>query len=204
MQDAGFQEPAPAVQPSVIRTRVIPIVAGVMVVGLIGLLAWALFAPESLRVDNQQSVTGFGAIVYDNPRPAPEFELLSFDGEPFRLSEQRGKVTVLNFWASWCEPCVSEMPMLNRIADEFSDDDMVQIIGVNVWDTRSAAERFIDDLHVTYPVIEDDTSTSIAVEFGLTGVPETFVINAEGEIVTFFRGEFSNAQQIRDMIALAR
>jgi thiol-disulfide isomerase/thioredoxin len=182
MQDAGFQEPAPAVQPGVIRTRVIPIVAGVMVVGLIGLLAWALFAPESLR----------------------ELELLSFDGEPFRLSEQRGKVTVLNFWASWCEPCVSEMPMLNRIADEFSDDDMVQIIGVNVWDTRSAAERFIDDLHVTYPVIEDDTSTSIAVEFGLTGVPETFVINAEGEIVTFFRGEFSNAQQIRDMIALAR
>src|SRR5690606_36362979 len=113
---------------------------------------------------------------------------------PFRLSEQRGKVTVLSFWASWCEPCVSEMPILNRIADGVSDDDMVQIIGVSVWDTRSAAERFIDDLHVTYPVIEDDTSTSIAVEFGLTGVPETFVINAEGEIVTFFRGEFSNAQ----------
>lgn len=204
MQDAGFQEPAPVVQPSVIRTRVIPVVAGVMVVGLIGLLAWALFAPESLRLDSQQSVTEFGAIVYDEPKPAPEFELLTFEGEPFRLSDHRGTVLVLNFWASWCGPCVSEMPMLNRIANEFSEEDDVKIVGVNVWDTRDAAEKFVVDLQVTYPVIEDDTSTSIAVEFGLTGVPETFVINADGEIVTFFRGEFSNAQQIRDMIALAR
>lgn len=192
------------VQPSVIRTRVIPIVAGLMVVGLIGLLAWALFAPESLRLDSQQSVTEFGAIVYDTPRPAPEFELMAFDGTPFRLSDQQGTVVVLNFWASWCGPCVSEMPMLNRIANEFAEDDDVKIIGVNVWDTRDAAERFVNELHVTYPVIEDNTSTSIAVEFGLTGVPETFVINGDGEIVTFFRGEFSNAQQIRDMIALAR
>jgi cytochrome c biogenesis protein CcmG, thiol:disulfide interchange protein DsbE len=110
---------------------------------------------------------------------------------------------VLNFWASWCGPCIAEMPMLNRVAEEFADDNVV-VVGVNVWDSREAAQRFVDDLNITYHVVEDEVATSIAVEYGLTGVPETFVINPDGEIVTFFRGEFSNAQQIRDMIALSR
>jgi cytochrome c biogenesis protein CcmG, thiol:disulfide interchange protein DsbE len=194
--------PAP-VQSSVVRTRVIPIIAGVLVVGLLGLLAYALFAPESMRVDARQTVTSFGAVVYDEPRPAPQFTLANFDGSAFDLSAYEGKVVVLNFWASWCGPCISEMPMLNRIADEYAGEDVV-IVGVNVWDTREAADRFVNDLNITYPVIEDDTATSIAVEYGLTGVPETFVVNPDGEIVTFFRGEFTNAQQIRDMIALAQ
>lgn len=196
-------EPTPPQPTSVIRTRVIPAIAGTLVVGLLALLAYALFAPESLRVDAKQTVTEFGAVVYDEPRPAPEFTLAGFDGSSFSLSDYRGQVVVLNFWASWCDPCIAEMPMLNRIADEFEGDNVV-IVGVNVWDTNEAARRFIDELNVTYPVIEDNASTSIAVEFGLTGVPETFVINPDGEIVTYYRGEFSNAQQIRDMIALSR
>lgn len=187
---------------SMVRTRVIPIVAGVMVVGLLALLGWALLAPESLRVDAGQTLTEFGAIVYDDPQPAPDFELSTFDGSTFRLSDYQGEVVVLNFWASWCDPCVKEMPMLNRVAEEYGDD--VNIIGVNVWDTHNSALAFIDDLNVSYPVVEDNTSTTITVEYGVTGVPETFVINAEGEIATFFRGEFTNAQQIRDMVALAR
>jgi cytochrome c biogenesis protein CcmG, thiol:disulfide interchange protein DsbE len=188
---------------SIVRTRVIPIVAGTLVVGLLALLAYALFAPESLRVDAGRTVTDFGAVVYDDPRPAPSFVLSTFDGEPFDLSEHSGQVVVLNFWASWCGPCIAEMPMLNRVADEFVDDNVV-VVGVNVWDSRDAAERFVDELNITYPIVEDEVATSIAVEYGLTGVPETFVLNSDGEIVTFFRGEFSNAQQIRDMIALAR
>lgn len=188
---------------SVIRTRVIPIFAGTLVVGLLGLLAWAMFAPESLRVDSRQTVTEFGAVVYDKPRPAPEFELANFDGSTTSLADYRGEIVVLNFWASWCDPCVAEMPMLNRVADEYAGQG-VAVLGVNVWDSHDAAVKFIDDLDVTYPVVEDDSSTSIAVEYGLTGVPETFVLNADGEIVTYFRGEFTNAQQIRDMIALAQ
>lgn len=188
---------------SFVRTRVIPIIAGTLVVGLLALLAYALFAPEDLRVDAGRTVTDFGAVVYDDPRPAPEFALATFAGDEFSLADHRGQVVILNFWASWCEPCIAEMPMLNRVADEFAGQDVV-VVGVNVWDNRDAALGFVDDLNITYQVVEDDPSTSIAVEYGLTGVPETFVINPDGEIVTFFRGEFSNAQQIRDMIAMAR
>lgn len=196
------QVETPAGPTSTVRTRVIPIIAGTLVVGLLGLLAYALFAPESMRVDAGQTVTSFGAVVYDDPKPAPDFELTAFDGTPFQLSDYRGQVVVLNFWASWCDPCIAEMPMLNRIADEFSGDDVV-IVGVNIWDVRSSADQFVDRLNITYPVIDDEVST-IGVEYGVTGVPETFVINPDGEIVTYFRGEFTNAQQIRDMIALSR
>lgn len=197
------REEAPAAPTSTVRTRVIPVVAGTLVVGLLALLAYALFAPESMRVDAGQSVTSFGAVVYDDPRPAPDFELTAFDGSDFKLSDYRGQVVVLNFWASWCDPCIAEMPMLNRMADEYADDDVV-IVGVNLWDTRNSANQFVERLNITYPIIEDQVSTAIGVEFGVTAVPETFVVNPDGEIVTFFRGEFTNAQQIRDMIALSR
>ena len=211
MHDAGQLHPDAGPIPaesnqqetSVVRTRVIPIVAGALVVGLLALLAYALFAPESLRVDAGRTVTDFGAVVYEDPRPAPSFVLSTFDGESFDLGDYIGQVVVLNFWASWCGPCIAEMPMLNRVADEFADDNVV-VVGVNVWDSRDAAQRFVDELNITYLIVEDEVATSIAVEYGLTGVPETFVLNPDGEIVTFFRGEFSNAQQIRDMIALAR
>lgn len=188
---------------SVIRTRVIPIVAGSMVVALLGLLAYSLFAPASGRVDAGQTVTESGVIVYDNPEPASDFELTNFDGSTFQLSDYRGQIVVLNFWASWCIPCLKEMPMLDQAAAEFADSNVV-IVGVNVWDTHDAATEFLAQVDVSYPIIEDDTSTSLGVEYGVTGVPETFVVNADGEIATYFWGEFTNTQQIRDMVALAR
>ncbi len=188
---------------NVIRTRVIPILAGTLVVGLLGILAYALFAPSSARVDSGQTVTDSGVIVYDNPSPAPDFELANFDGSTFRLSDYRGQIVVLNFWASWCEPCLNEMPMLDQAAAEFADSDVV-VVGVNVLDTHEAAAAFLDRINVSYPVIEDDNSTSLAVEYGVTGVPETYVVNADGEIETYFWGEFKNIGQIREMVALAR
>src|SRR5690606_5694902 len=127
MQDTGQMnseaisvpaEPTPPQPTSVIRTRVIPVIAGTLVVGLL-----ALLAPESQRVDAKQTVTEFEAGVYDEPRQAPEFTLAGFDGSSFSLSDYRGQVVVLNFWASWCDPCIAEMPMLNRIADEFQDEE---------------------------------------------------------------------------------
>ena len=192
MHDAGQLHPDAGPIPaeskqqetSVVRTRVIPIVAGALVVGLLALLAYALFAPESLRVDAGRTVTDFGAVVYEDPRPAPSFVLGTFDGESFDLGDYIGQVVVLNFWASWCGPCIAEMPMLNRVADEFADDNVV-VVGVNVWDSRDAAQRFVDELNITYLIVEDEVATSIAVEYGLTGVPETFVLNPDGEIVAF-------------------
>ncbi|MBA2454450.1 MAG: TlpA family protein disulfide reductase [Chloroflexia bacterium] len=188
---------------NVIRTRVIPILAGSMVVGLLSILAYALFAPASARMDSGQTVTESGIIVYDDPKPASNFELANFDGSTFQLSDYRGQIVVLNFWASWCVPCLNEMPMLDQAAAEFAGSNVV-VVGVNVWDTHDSATKFLDRVNVSYPIIEDDNSTSLAVEYGVTGVPETFVVNADGEIATYFWGEFTNTQQIRDMVALAR
>jgi DsbE subfamily thiol:disulfide oxidoreductase len=196
-------EPEKPDSSNVIRTRVIPIVAGSMVVALLGLLAYSLFAPASGRVDAGQTVTESGIIVYDDPKPAFDFELTTFDGSTFQLADYRGQTVVLNFWASWCEPCIKEMPMLNQAATEYADDGVV-FVGVNVWDTRDSAMEFLDRVDVSYINVEDKNSTSLPVEFGVTAVPETYVVDAEGNIATSFVGEFTNTQQIRDMVALSR
>lgn len=196
-------EPEKPDSSNVIRTWVIPIVAGSMVVALLGLLAYSLFAPASARVDSGQTVTESGIIVYDDPKPASDFELTNFDGSAFQLSDYLGQIVVLNFWASWCVPCLKEMPMLDQAAIEFGDSNVV-VVGVNVWDTHDSATEFLDRVDVSYPNIEDDNATSLAVEFGVTAVPETYVVDAEGKIAASFVGAFTNTQQIRDMVALAR
>lgn len=188
---------------STLRTRVIPILAGTMVVGLLALLAYALFAPESARVDSGQTVTESGIIVYDDPEPAFDFALTTFDGSEFRLADYRGQTVVLNFWASWCEPCINEMPMLNQAAAEYADSNVV-FVGVNVWDTHESATEFLDMVNVSYVNVEDENSTSLPVEFGVTAVPETYVVDSEGNVATSFVGEFTDTQQIRDMVALAQ
>lgn len=188
---------------NVVRTRVIPIIAGSLVVGLLALLAYSLFAPNSGRVDSGRTVTDSGVIVFDDPQTASDFELANFDGSTFQLSEHRGQIVVLNFWASWCDPCVNEMPMLDQAAREFAGTD-VMVVGVNVWDTRDSASEFLDRVNVSYPIIEDNNEASLPVEFGLTAVPETYVINTEGEVATGFIGEITNTEQIREMVALAR
>lgn len=93
--------------------------------------------------------------------------------------------------------------MFDQAAAEYADDDVL-IVGVNVMDTHESAVEFLERVDVSYPNIEDDNATSLGVEYGVTGVPETFVINAEGEIATYFWGEITNTQQIRELVALAR
>ena len=193
---------APALQhtfkPSVIRTRVIPALALLMVVGLISLLAYSLFGPKAGRP--QGRINASGAIVTESGRPAPEFEAPLFSGGTFRLADYRGKIVVVNFWASWCPPCRQETPLLQTAAAQLDSD--VVMVGVDVWDTDRDARDFITEFGVKYPQARD--SGSIAVDYGLTGVPETFVIDAGGKIVARLPGPVTTIQQLDDMIAAAR
>ncbi len=173
-------EAVPQVQseykPSVIRTRIIPGLALVMVVGLLTLLAYSLFGPKAGRPEGR--INSSGAIVTESGRPAPDFNATLLNGATFHLSDYRGKIVVLNFWASWCPPCQVETPLLTTAAGQLGAD--VVLVGVDVWDKSSDAQDFMRQYQVAYPVAHDDGS--IAVDYGLTGVPETFVIDADGKI----------------------
>ncbi|MFQ5690976.1 MAG: TlpA family protein disulfide reductase [Gemmatimonadota bacterium] len=112
---------------------------------------------------------------------APPLRLQTLDGDSLSLSAQRGKVVLLNFWASWCGPCRTEHPVLVRAAREYAGRDVV-LIGVLYQDTPAAAERFMAEHGGAWPTVLDPGSRA-AIDFGVYGVPETFFISPEGRIV---------------------
>jgi cytochrome c biogenesis protein CcmG/thiol:disulfide interchange protein DsbE len=114
-------------------------------------------------------------------RPAPLFSLATMDGQSLALEELRGKVVVLNFWASWCFPaCYEEAPVLEQGWQRWRDRGVV-VVGVDIQDTAEAAQKFIDQFKLTFPNVRD-TRGKISIDYGVYGVPETFFIDRQGRI----------------------
>ncbi|MBM4436016.1 MAG: redoxin domain-containing protein [Actinobacteria bacterium] len=174
------------------------------VLGVLGLAVLVAFIVLlAVRLGAGDARGGFGIIALGRavdlkPRPAPDFELTAYDGTRVRLSDHRGKVVVLNFWASWCPPCRLEAPVLEAAWQEYRDRGVL-LVGVGVWDDDDDARAFLAETGVTYPNAPD-TSRGIPVEYGVTGLPETFVIDAKGVLVRRWIGPL-DAQQFRDLIA---
>ncbi len=172
--------------------RVIPITAGVLVIGLLALLTYSLVRPDTAGSGRSGLVINEdGALVSVRPKPASDFTLSLFSGETLRLSELRGQVVVVNFWASWCPPCRKEAPALETAWQVLKDEGVV-FIGVDVWDDRDDALAFIDEFGVSYPNGPDEGS--IAIDYGVTGIPETYIIDREGRLAAKFVGPVTVGQ----------
>lgn len=112
--------------------------------------------------------------------PAPDFELTTFDGDPFRLSDFRGSVVIVNFWASWCVPCRDEAPLLQSVWERYEARG-VMLVGVDYVDTETNARAFVNEFGITYPN-GPDIGTRISADYHIQGVPETFVIDQQGNV----------------------
>jgi len=114
-------------------------------------------------------------------RPAAAFALTTFAGEPVSLDGLRGKVVVLNFWASWCYPaCYEEAPVLERGWQQWRERGVV-VLGVDIQDTEDKARKFMDQFRITFPNAPDTTGR-VSIDYGVYGVPETFFIDRRGYI----------------------
>jgi cytochrome c biogenesis protein CcmG, thiol:disulfide interchange protein DsbE len=114
-------------------------------------------------------------------KTAPSFALQAYGGPPLRLEELRGKVVLLNFWASWCFPaCYEEAPTLERAWQTYKDRGLL-VVGVDVQDTEAAGRKFIEQFKLSFPNAPDPGG-KISIDFGVYGVPETFVIDKQGTI----------------------
>ncbi|MBI4588749.1 MAG: TlpA family protein disulfide reductase [Candidatus Rokubacteria bacterium] len=114
-------------------------------------------------------------------KPAAPFSIALFDGGRLSLDDLKGKVVVLNFWASWCVPaCYDEAPVLERGWRTYKDRDVV-VVGVDIQDTEEAARKFIRQFALSFPNGPDPTG-KISVDYGVYGVPETFFIDRAGRI----------------------
>jgi cytochrome c biogenesis protein CcmG/thiol:disulfide interchange protein DsbE len=139
-------------------------------------------------------------------KEAPPFTLALFDGGTFRLEEQRGRVVVLNVWASWCYPaCWNEAPRLEAAWRQYRDQG-VMVVGLNYQDREADARAFIQRFGKTFPN-GPDKGSKIAIAYGVYGVPETFFIDHTGRIYAKHTGEISRetlAAKIEEGLARRR
>jgi thiol-disulfide isomerase/thioredoxin len=134
---------------------------------------------------------------------APDFTLKSTQGDNLRLSEHRGEVILLNFWASWCGPCRQEMPLLNSINDRYSKLGF-SVIGVNVDKDSALASKLLKDIPVGFPVLLDNLSM-VSATYDVSAMPTTVLIDRDGNMRYIHKGykpglEMTYEQQIKELI----
>lgn len=109
-----------------------------------------------------------------------DFTLKDLNGNNITLSSLRGKKVFLNFWATWCPPCRSEMPDIERIYKKYKDSD-VYVLTVNVNEPHSTVKKFIDEYNYSFPVVLDDTG-EVSQKYQITGIPTSYFIDSDGNI----------------------
>jgi cytochrome c biogenesis protein CcmG, thiol:disulfide interchange protein DsbE len=151
----------------------VPVAVVGVVLALLALLAYGLASNEpDLDVEG---------------KPAPELELPRLFGEGVgSLEDYRGQVVVVNFWASWCEPCREESPLLQRWHERMKPRRGT-VLGVDVQDVTGDARDFISEYRLTYPMLRDGEGVT-REKFEILGFPETFVVDRQGRIAAVARG----------------
>ncbi len=165
------------------RTLIIVAVA-VPVLAFLAVLAWASFTSGPSRGGLAVNNDVFEIDV--DTQVAPEFILPLLSGGEVSTAGLRGRVIMLDFWASWCPPCREEAPVLAQIYREYRDRG-VEFVGINLWDDPGDAELFLLQQGHEYPNGVDEGG-KIAISYGVRGIPEKFFIDADGAIVRKFSG----------------
>ena len=136
-------------------------------------------------------------------RAAPDFTLRTGDGRNLRLAEQRGRVVMVNFWATWCTPCRVEMPHLQRLHEQYRSAGFL-LLGVSVDDDPAKAMELAVKLKLSFPILFD-TDKAVSRLYDLRTMPSTMLIDRDGSLRQVHRGyrdgvEALYAQQVRDLL----
>jgi thiol-disulfide isomerase/thioredoxin len=139
-----------------------------------------LFLSTALPADEELSHS-FARI--DPPLSAPDFSLPDMDGELHALQDYRGKVVLINFWATWCPPCRREMPALEQLYSKFAGQAFA-VLAVNQWEDADHVFAYMGDLNVipSFPILFDPES-KVSADFGVKGLPTSFLLDQQGRVL---------------------
>jgi cytochrome c biogenesis protein CcmG/thiol:disulfide interchange protein DsbE len=151
--------------------------------GLVALLIYGVSTQAASRTLDEQVRKGDYPAAPDATRSLPELTGSGSDS----LAAYRGRIVVLNFWASWCEPCQAEAPLLEHAQTALQSHGGT-VLGVTYKDLSSDSRSFVRQFHITYPNLRDKDG-AFASSYGTDQLPESFVINRQGKIVAISRGE---------------
>jgi thiol-disulfide isomerase/thioredoxin len=153
----------------------------------------------SINADWQQPELSHNLTVVKKTIPASDFELQDMDDEKIRLSDYKGKVVLLNFWATWCPPCIREMPSMERLHQQVDAEDF-KVIAVNQMEDVDQVFAFTGQLEVdpTFEILFDTTS-KVSHDYAVRGLPTTYLIDKMGNIRYRAVGgrEFDHAEVIK-------
>jgi peroxiredoxin len=133
------------------------------------------------KVDSERLYSSLGIQRIDPPEEAETFTLKTLKGGMASLEDYRGKLIFLNFWATWCPPCRAEMPSMQRLWEEFKEEDFV-ILAINIQEEIKLVSSFMNERGFSFPVLLDEKG-EVARSYGISGIPATFFLNPDGEII---------------------
>jgi thiol-disulfide isomerase/thioredoxin len=161
-----------------VRSSLPWIVAGILIGVGAGILFYFGFGPGRERFETKSN-QGIAPAVPELNQKAPDFSLISLQGDKVKLTELRGKAVVLNFWATWCGPCRMEMPLLQAYADEYQAD--LVILPINNDETPATIQKFVDELGLRLDMVLDP-GAKVTQAYRVRGFPTTIFIDKDGII----------------------
>ncbi len=194
--DCGPGAPPPGPEAPVPGPRNWPVLAIIVLAVTAMLLAGVYHARNYAPYSKGPAVSGAVKV----GQPAPDFELKSMDGRTVRLSDYRGKAVLVNFWATWCEPCKIEMPWFVDLKKQYGPEGF-EILGIADDDSgHDAIVKFSQEMGVNYVVLQG--TDNVADQFGVEGLPTTFYIDRSGKVIDHTIGLVSH-KEIEDDIKRA-
>ncbi len=156
------------------------VVGGLFVFGF----AWSLAG--AVETQNASACRGLQPEARD--LPAPDFVVQDLQGNEVRPSDFRGKFVVVNFWATWCDPCITEWPQVHRLAERLEDHDDVVVLAVSIDKDPEAIGPFLESLSLSDTSVEVvwDPEQTLHQRFGTTNIPDTYFVNEQGRITDAF------------------
>jgi cytochrome c biogenesis protein CcmG/thiol:disulfide interchange protein DsbE len=184
----------PVVEPTILKTSsrkrsiTIFVVVSILNVALLALLWTQLLTPAHNASSGQQSGTSSALGDVNSPligKPAPAFKLAKLNGGSgdLSLSDYKGKPVILNFWASWCDPCNEEAPLLQKTWQARLQQQGVVLLGIDGQEKSADAKAFLHKYGISYPNVQDTLDGSTGISYGVAGFPETVFIDRNGVVV---------------------